>query len=576
MVASAFVLLAALSSVVSSVVALPEPVHLVSEDFASHHLQARNGDGSKQDSTYNVTFLHINDVHAHLDEYRSSGVDCPRNSTDIFNVTKVPCFGGYSRVLTKAKEERAKKNNSLFFNAGDEFQGTLFYSFYGGWKIAEAVNQLNFSAFTLGNHEFDGGDAPLAAFLSNLTFPTVSTNVVSTYKPLAEQLWPYLLFPEHDLALVAVTTTTVPGISSPGNGTQFLNYTTSLQPVVDKLLKSRKAGAIVKRVVLLTHIGYDEDIALAKSTRGIHLIVGGHSHTRLGNDSVALGQYPTIVKNLDGEEVFIVTAWRWGQQLGEINVAFAKDSGKILSYTGAPINMTEEIKLDPELQADVLEWRKPFEEFSKVIIGQTATELDQSTCQTMECTLGNAVTDSMLYARTTLGADVDFALHNAGGIRASIEGPAVSRGDVLTAFPFGNNIVDMTFTGEELWDIFEGMVSRVNSAGKIITSFFQVSEGVQIVYNPSNPVGSRLIELNVGKTTLAPIVLATSYTITTLDFISTGGDFFFPAPLIAPPPGLGSQSDIFEAWVKEFTPLDVKVGERIVVTTETAQKKPTA
>lgn len=97
---------------------------------------------------------------ADLDEYRSSGVDCPRNSSTVFNITKVPCFGGYSRVLTKAVEIRNKTKNSLFLNAGDEFQGTLFYSFYGGWKIAEAINKLGFSAFTLGNHEFDGGDSP--------------------------------------------------------------------------------------------------------------------------------------------------------------------------------------------------------------------------------------------------------------------------------------------------------------------------------------------------------------------------------------------------------------------------------
>lgn len=193
--------------------------------------------------------------------------------------------------------------------------------------------------------------------------------MVSTYKPLSDQLLPYRIFPEHDdLAVVAVTTTTVPGISSPGNGTQFLNYTTSLQPVVDRLLLKRKYKSLAKRVIALTHIGYEEDIALAKATRGIHLIVGGHSHTRLGNDSAAFGKYPTIVKNLDGEEVFIVTAWRWGQQLGQIDVQFAADSGKILACTsfcfsnrdvnclltcsftwrvpdtGAPINMTEEVK----------------------------------------------------------------------------------------------------------------------------------------------------------------------------------------------------------------------------------------
>jgi 2',3'-cyclic-nucleotide 2'-phosphodiesterase (5'-nucleotidase family) len=96
-------------------------------------------------------------------------------------VTRVPCFGGYSRILDKADEIRNEVPNSLFLNAGDEFQGglqgavelqiniltrariigTLFYSYYGGEVIAEMLNQGNFSAFTVGNHEFDGGELSL-------------------------------------------------------------------------------------------------------------------------------------------------------------------------------------------------------------------------------------------------------------------------------------------------------------------------------------------------------------------------------------------------------------------------------
>jgi 5'-nucleotidase len=93
-------------------------------------------------------FFHINDVHAHLDEFRSSGTDCTDPSRG--------CYGGYARVATVVNERRPVLNSSLFLNAGDEFQGTLFYSYYGGEKIAETLNQLGFDGMTLGNHEFDG------------------------------------------------------------------------------------------------------------------------------------------------------------------------------------------------------------------------------------------------------------------------------------------------------------------------------------------------------------------------------------------------------------------------------------
>lgn len=134
--------------------------------------------------------------------------------------------------------------------------GTLFYSYYGGEVIAETVNQANFSAFTIGNHEFDGGDDMLAAFLNNLTVPAVSTNIYTDNALLRAQLHPYLYYPEHEMALVALTTVDTPGISSPGNGTTFAPYS-SVQATVDQLLQSRlgMGRGACKRVIALTHIG---------------------------------------------------------------------------------------------------------------------------------------------------------------------------------------------------------------------------------------------------------------------------------------------------------------------------------
>lgn len=83
---------------------------------------------------YNISFYHINDVHAHLDQFSSSGTDCTKPEKG--------CYGGYARVKTVLKETRPEHPDSLLLNAGDEFQGTLFYTFYGGEKIAETLNQV--------------------------------------------------------------------------------------------------------------------------------------------------------------------------------------------------------------------------------------------------------------------------------------------------------------------------------------------------------------------------------------------------------------------------------------------------
>ena len=93
------------------------------------------------------------------------------------------------------------------------------------------------------------------------------------------------------------------------------------------------------------------------------------------------------------------------------------------------------------------------------MLGKTAVELDQTTCQQQECLLGDFMADAMLTYRQNLTADeVDFALINAGGIRATIDVGDITRGEVLTSFPFGNSIVELEFTGKDLWTVLEGIV----------------------------------------------------------------------------------------------------------------------
>ena len=204
----------------------------------------------------------------------------------------------------------------LLLNAGDECQGSLFYSHYGTAKIAETLNLLDFDAFTIGNHEFDRSDGVLADFLESLDAPAVSTNIKTAHPALAAQLVPFLVMPEHSLGIVALTTVDTPDISQPSNLTHFAPLIT-VQETVDKLLDGRLGGRdaagapLVKRVIALTHIGYEQDQLLAQSTRNISMIVGGHSHTPLGGEAwYSQGPYPTLRTNLDGEEVPIVQSYR--------------------------------------------------------------------------------------------------------------------------------------------------------------------------------------------------------------------------------------------------------------------------
>lgn len=217
-------------------------------------------------------------------------------------------------------------------------------------------------------------------------------------------------------------------------------------------------------------------------------------------------------------------SYRWGEYLGYIDVAFDPE-GKIVSYHGAPIHLDNTTTQDPGLQAQVNAWRTPFEKFAAEVVGESKVVLEQGTCQKEECTLGDFMADAMLDYRIGGNPDVTGVIINAGGVRATIDEGQITRGEVLTAFPFGNAVVELKFTGKELWDIFEGIVTGVSVFNnEEVTSFVQVSKGIKITYNPKNSGGTKLISLELGG---SPVDLTKSYTIVTLDFLAGGGDNFW-------------------------------------------------
>lgn len=515
--------------------------------------------GIDEDGNYNISFFHINDVHAHLDEFSSSGTDCTRPERG--------CYGGYARVKTVIEEQRPNYEDSLWLNAGDEFQGTLFYSYYGGEKIAETLNELEFDAMTLGNHEFDGGDAELGEFLVNLTFPIISANVHSQNENVNKTVKPYTIFEEHNLALIGVTAPETATLSNSDASTVFSNAIEAVQGAIDEI----KATTNITRIAALTHIGYDKDQDLAKATTGLHLIIGGHSHTLLGDMEDAEGDYPTIVENQDGDEVFIVTAYRWGEYVGYIDVTYDPE-GKILAYHGAPIHLTNTTKQDEDLQEEIEAWRIPFEEFAAEVLGTTEVELDQTTCQQQECLLGDFMADAMLAYRQNNTDNVDFALINAGGIRATIDEGDITRGEVLTSFPFGNAIVQVEIDGKALWEALEGIVTGVNVAnGEEVTSFFQVSSGIKVEYNPENDNNTKLIAVTIGG---EPLNNDTTYQMVTLDFIAGGGDNIFePSTDFV---SLDLQDEVLTSYVQSQTPINIELDGRIEVVDSQREDTPGA
>lgn len=493
-----------------------------------------------------------------MDQFAKSGADCTN--------TTLGCYGGYARIKTKVNELRKKNPDNLWLNAGDEFQGTLYYSFYGGEKIAQTINDLKFDAMTLGNHEWDGGDDNLGRFLKNLTFPIVSCNVKSTQKDLNETIKNYHIFEKYDLAVIGATTETTPSIANVGKGTTFLDPIPEIQKTIYEIRNTTK----VKRIVALTHLGYDVDQKLAQQTEGLSLIIGGHSHSLLGDMEKAEGKYPTIVTDLSGREVFVVTAFRWGEYIGSIDLIFDKD-GRALSYHGAPIHMDNRTALEPSLQRNITAWRGPFEKYSAEVIGSTKNVLDQSSCQKGDCLLGQVIADAMFDYRkkqnNATDGRPDFAFINAGGIRATIDQGSITRGQVLTSFPFGNAITQLQYSGADLRKVLESCVSRMSQFNqKKTSSWFQVSSNIAIAHNPAQKEGSRLVNVTIGG---KPLDDSAKYNLVTVDFLAGGGDNLLK-------PGakdfvtLDTLDQVLVSYIREHSPLQNALDKRVFVTNDTA------
>lgn len=423
---------------------------------------------------------------------------------------------------------------------------------------------MGFDGMTLGNHEFDGGDDELAAFLDNLTFPIISANIQSTNPVLNRTIKPFHIYEDYDLAVIGVTTESTPLIANVGPGTTFSPAIEAVQNTIDYIRNTTN----ITRIAAITHIGYEEDQRLAEETTGLHLIMGGHSHTLLSNDTEnASGPYPTIRFNQDGEEVFIVTAYRWGEYLGYIDVVYDEE-GRILSYHGAPIHLTNATEQDAGLQAQIEAWRVPFEAFAAEELGVSNVELDQSTCQRQECLLGDFMADAMLSYRQNLSSTADFALINAGGIRATIDVGPITRGEVLTSFPFGNAVVEITLSGDDIWNVLEGIFSGVSQInGKRVSSFVQVSQGIRIGYNPDNANGTKLVNVSIAE---QPLDRVSDYQVVTLDFLAGGGDNFWEP--ITDFVTLDTQDEVLTRYIQSQSPVDIELDGRISIVNATAEE----
>ena len=454
---------------------------------------------------YQLTILHTNDFHARFEPINKYDSGCkPEDNTEG------KCFGGSARLVTAIADARKRSNNSILVDGGDQFQGTLFYTYYKGKLAAEMMNKMGYDAMTVGNHEFDDGPEVLRGFMDAVDFPVLMSNAdVSREELLADKLAKSTIIERggEKLGLIGLTPQNTDELASPGPNIVFTDPAQAVQGEVDKL-----TGMGVNKIIVLSHSGFGVDQRVAAGTTGVDVIVGGHSNTYLSNISDrAAGPYPTMIGN-----TAIVSAYAYGKFLGELNVTF-NDAGEITQAVGEPIIMDATVSEDGPTVARIGEAAKPLDEIRNRVVAQTDVAIggDRAVCRSEECSMGNLIADAMLARVRDQG--IDIAIQNGGGIRASIDAGDVTMGEVLTVLPFQNTLSTFQVTGQTLLEALENGVSQVEEgAGR----FPQVA-GMSYVYDAAKPAGERISDVLVGG---APVDLGKVYGVVSNNYVRNGGD----------------------------------------------------
>ena len=522
-----------------------------------------------------LTILHMNDHHSHLRADTRVDLNLAGEKTRVKS-------GGFPAAVALFDKLSQKKSNILKLHAGDAITGDLYYTLFKGEADAALMNQICFDAFSVGNHEFDDGDQGLVDFLDHLkkgcNTAILGANIepergVSPLTPEsgADYIQPYTILRVDgmNIGIIGIDIATKTKMSSsPDATTQFLDEQETAQRYIDEL---ESTG--VDHIILLTHYQYENDKRLASSLRGVDVIVGGDSHTLLGDFSAigkkTSGPYPTQLKNADGEKVCVVQAWQYSQIVGELNIQFddngvveacsgsahmmLADSFKRKNSDGKRVEITGDSRLAVykaiqdipylHLIAEDKDAAKVLAGFSSqvdilktTIIGTVAEDLcleripgqgKSKLCDAADTAKNGAdISNLVSHAFRDMARGSDIAIQNGGGVRVDVAAGEFSIGDAYTLLPFANTLVALEMSGKEIIDVLEDALDyALNPEGS--TGAYPYAAGLRWDIDTAQEKGSRFSNVQFKgpeQNDWSALEMARNYTVVTNNYISAGRD----------------------------------------------------
>ena len=529
------------------------------------------------DRSMSLTVMHLNDTHSHVDSDELS----LRFMTADDEIVRLAA-GSFTRLATTVGQIRDRAENTLLLHAGDAVQGTLYYILYGGESDVDFLNRLGLDAMTTGNHEFDRDSATYADFIDRAGFPIVTANVDFSTDPFLDgKTVPYIIkeFSGGRVGIIGLVTDDCPNISSPDPAIVFLDPVETARRYLTLL---EKKG--INKIILLTHLGYEADMALARSLPGIDIVVGGHSHTLLGDfDRLGLspaGDYPQVVIGNNDEITLVVQAWQWGDVLGRLDVDFDA-RGRVTGWNGAPVIVTGEPYRDAagtQLEGDNLDrarraiaadplvdaveedagtralldyYRQGLLPFQAEVVGRASRDLLHVRVPDKTLPGGSmiapVVCDAMLWKARRMGITADMAIQNAGGVRTEIHAGDITVADVFALQPFGNTLVVLSLTGIQVKQSLEDALGAVLDGGS--TGPFPYVAGIRYWSVAENFFGQRItrVEVGDGDSGWTELDMGATYTVVTNAYLAQGKDGYVTFGLVSLA-GAGYDTGFVDAW----------------------------
>ena len=427
------------------------------------------------------TILFFNDFHAHFEPFEVPGTEGE--------------VGGLARLAGIADAVRAENEAAgvptFLLIAGDMLQGTPYSTVYRGEVEFTCLNEMAVSAMCLGNHEFDYGQENLRGLMELADFPVISANVSAADEAGNGSFtkgFVWLEAGDKRVLVIGLTTPETPITTAPRNvvGLEFADPATTAKAVISEY------GEDADAIVALTHLGFENDLALAADVPELDVVVSGHTHTHMGE---------MVAKR----DTIICSAYEYGMYLGRMDLEIVDGGIAVKGYALLPV--TASTPENEAVAAVIGEYKTGLSAKLDVVVGTVDTVLNRKAVTEKETNFGDFVADLM---REATGADV--ALVNGGGVRADLGPGEITLGDVLTALPFGNEVVVLDVPGATLRQAFELCArEKVGEGG-----FLQVS-GCEYAIGP----GTILAAVNVGG---APLDDAVTYKVAMPDFLAEGGD----------------------------------------------------